>query len=79
MRQAKRKGAEVLITSDLGYHDFLYAEQLGLTIVEVGHHTIEAVGLNRIKEYLEQDRTLTSEFKARIYLSEHQIKPYTLY
>ena len=79
MSQAKRKGAEVLITSDLGYHDFLYAEQLGMTIVEVGHHTIEAVGLNGIKEHLEQDRTLTPEFKARIYLSEHQIKPYSLY
>ena len=79
MRQAKRKGAEVLITSDLGYHDFLYAEQLGLTIVEVGHHTIEAVGLNRIKDYLEQDPSLTPEFKARIHLSEHRIKPYSIY
>jgi len=77
--QAKRKGAEVLITSDLGYHDFLHAEQLGMTIVEVGHHTIEAVGLKRIKEYLEKDQSLTPEFKARIYLSEHYIKPYSFY
>lgn len=79
LNQAKRKGAEVLITSDLGYHDFLYAEQIGMTIVEVGHHTIEAVGLNRIEEYLAQDPSLSPEFKARIYLSEHQIKPYSLY
>ncbi|NLM37275.1 MAG: Nif3-like dinuclear metal center hexameric protein [Firmicutes bacterium] len=77
--QAKGKGAEVLLTSDLGYHDFLQAEQLGMTVVEVGHHTIEAVGLNRIKEYLEKDRTLTAEFKKRIHLSEHHIKPYTFY
>lgn len=79
MGQAKRKGAEVLITSDLGYHDFLYAEQIGLTLVEVGHHTIEALGLNRIKAYLEQNSLLAPEFKARIYLSEKKIKPYTLF
>ncbi len=77
LSQAKRKGAEVLITSDLGYHDFLYAEQIGLTIVEVGHHTIESLGLNRIKTYLEQDPLLAPEFKARIYLSKKKIKPYT--
>ncbi|HEY8391943.1 MAG TPA: Nif3-like dinuclear metal center hexameric protein [Capillibacterium sp.] len=77
LSQAKRKGAEVLITSDLGYHDFLYAEQLGLTLVEVGHHTIEAMGLHRIKAYLEQNSSLAPEFKARIYLSERKIKPYT--
>ena len=79
LSQAKRKGAEVLITADLGYHDFLYAEQLGMTIVEVGHHTMEAIGLKRLKDYLEQDRTLPAEFKARIYLSEHHSKPYSLY
>ena len=77
--QAKRKGAEVLITSDLGYHDFLYAEQIGLALVEVGHHTIEGVGLGKIKAYLEQSLLLTPEFKARIYLNEEKIKPYTLF
>jgi len=79
LAQAKRKGAEVLITSDLGYHDFLYAEQIGLTIVEVGHHRIEAEGLKRVKTYLEQSPLLTPEFKTRIFLSENKLKPYTLF
>jgi dinuclear metal center YbgI/SA1388 family protein len=77
--QAKRKGADVLVTSDLGYHDYLYAEQIDLALVEVGHHTIEGVGLEKIKAYLEQSLSLTPEFKARIYLNENKIKPYTLF
>ncbi len=79
IHQAKQKGAELLITSDLGYHDFLLAEQIGLTLVEIGHHTMEAIGLQRIKEYLEQDPLLTKEFQQRIYISQSKIKPYNLF
>lgn len=79
IHQAKRRGAEVFITSDLGYHDFLLAEQIGLTLVEIGHHTIEACALPKIKQGLEQDPLLTQAFKQRIYISQSKIKPYSLF
>ena len=79
IHRAKQSGAEVFLTSDLGYHDFLLAEQIGLTLVEVGHHTMEACALPRIKERLEQDPLLTQEFKQRIFISQSKLKPYSLF
>ena len=79
IHQAKLSGADVFLTSDLGYHDFLLAEQIGLTLIEVGHHTMEGCALPRIKQWLEQDPQLTEEFKQRIYISQSKIKPYNLF
>jgi dinuclear metal center YbgI/SA1388 family protein len=79
INQVKRMGAELFITSDLGYHDFLLAEQIGLTLVEVGHHLIESCALESIREYLRQDPLLAKEEKQRIYISQSKIKPYSLF
>ncbi len=38
MYAAKRKNCDVYITGDVTYHTALDAEQLGITIIDVGHH-----------------------------------------
>ena len=49
---ARRLGAEALITGDVGYHQALEAEALGLTVVDLGHFETEWPGLRRLAERL---------------------------
>lgn len=74
IKEARAAGAEVLITADLGYHDYLLARDLGLTLVDPGHHVLEKQGLVQIKEYL--DREFDKDADRQIFLSHHQVEPY---
>ena len=74
LRQVKEMGAEVFITADLGYHDFFTARELGLTLVDPGHHIMESRGLAQIKEYLAAK--FTGRFRS--FISRKQIDPYDL-
>ncbi len=76
LRQVKEMGAEVFITADLGYHDFLTAREMGLTLVDPGHHIMESRGLVQIREYLAAK--FPGEFESRIFISRRQIDPYDL-
>jgi dinuclear metal center YbgI/SA1388 family protein len=49
---ARRLGAEALLTGDVGYHQALEAEALGLTLVDLGHFETEWPGLARLGERL---------------------------
>jgi dinuclear metal center YbgI/SA1388 family protein len=49
---ARRLGAEALLTGDVGYHQALEAEALGLTLVDLGHFETEWPGLVRLGERL---------------------------
>ena len=49
---ARRLGAKALLTGDVGYHQALEAEALGLTLVDLGHFETERPGLVRLGERL---------------------------
>jgi putative NIF3 family GTP cyclohydrolase 1 type 2 len=59
IRLAKNSGAEVLVTGDVGYHQALEAEHLGLMVLDLGHFETEWPGLVRLKDLL------TREFRER--------------
>ncbi len=50
---ALHKGADVLVTGDIYYHNAHDAQEEGLTIVDAGHH-IEQIMKSKLKELLEQ-------------------------
>lgn len=49
---AFHKGADVLVTADIKYHQFLDAGQQGWCLVDAGHFATEQVVCSRLKEYL---------------------------
>lgn len=52
---ARRKGADVLVTGDIDYHDALEAKQLGLALIDPGHYCSEYPILNAVENYLKQN------------------------
>lgn len=54
VRQAAFKGADVLITGDVDYHDALEAKQLGLAVLDAGHFGTEQIMVKKIAFYLQQ-------------------------
>lgn len=76
LRKAKSLGAEVMITADLGHHDYLLAEELGLTLIDPGHYLMEIQGLTHLRKYLETE--LVGSLDRRIMISQRQIEPYYL-
>ncbi|WP_138415756.1 Nif3-like dinuclear metal center hexameric protein [Aquibacillus sediminis] len=54
IEQAKQKGADVYITGDMTYHDAQDAWQMGLNVIDPGHH-VEKVMKQGVKHYLDQN------------------------
>jgi len=52
--QAARRGADVLITGDIGYHDAQDALDLGLALIDVGHYNSEAIVVPPLARYLRE-------------------------
>lgn len=52
--QAARRGADLLITGDVGYHDAQEALDLGLAVVDVGHYNSEAIVVRPLAAHLRQ-------------------------
>ena len=46
--KAKEKGADLLITGDIGHHDALTARTLGINVIDAGHFYYRKGGLDRI-------------------------------
>lgn len=42
------KYADAFVTSDVKYHDFLRAAELGLTLIDAGHFTTEDISMNAL-------------------------------
>jgi dinuclear metal center YbgI/SA1388 family protein len=49
---AKKAGAELLVTGDLGHHQALLARNLGLTVAALGHHQTENPGVAALRDAL---------------------------
>ncbi len=44
--------ADAFVTGDIGYHDFLVAQQMGLTAVEAGHFNTEDISMDYLASFL---------------------------
>ena len=46
------KGADVLVTGDIGHHDGLDAVEQGLSVIDAGHYGTEYIFIDDMKEFL---------------------------
>lgn len=66
LESALKKGADVLITGDIGHHDGLDAMEQGMAVMDAGHYGIEQIFLQDLTEELRRmfpDITVTAEEK----------------
>ena len=52
IHDAKRRGADVFITGDLGFHQAQAAMELGLLVIDAGHY-IESIMKQKVCDYLQ--------------------------
>lgn len=52
--EALKKGAQLLITGDIGHHDAIDAVALGVNIIDASHYGLEHIYMQYMKEYLEE-------------------------
>ena len=50
---AVKKGADVLVTGDIGHHDGLDAWEQGLAVIDAGHYGTEYIFIEDMKQFLE--------------------------
>lgn len=51
---ALAKGADVLVTGDIGHHDGLDAVEQGLSIIDAGHYGTEYIFIDDMRRFLEE-------------------------
>ena len=51
---ALRKGADVLVTGDIGHHDGIDAVEQGLAVIDAGHYGTEYIFIDDMKQFLEE-------------------------
>lgn len=51
---AARRGADVLITGDIGYHDAQDAQDAGLAILDIGHFPSEQIAMTAVARHLRE-------------------------
>lgn len=54
VKPAVSKGADVLVTGDIGHHDGLDAVEQGLSIIDAGHYGTEYIFIEDMKRFLKQ-------------------------
>ena len=54
IRASIAKGAQVLITGDIGHHEGIDAEAQGLMIIDAGHYGLEHVFLDEVETYVKE-------------------------
>ncbi len=57
IQEAKRRGAEVLVTGDVKYHEARLAEDLGLALLDAGHFATERLAVSELAARLGQEAT----------------------
>jgi len=61
IQEAKRRGADALITGDVKYHEARLAEELGLCIIDAGHFATEALAVTGLAAAL-SDQIATNQW-----------------
>lgn len=75
IQNAVKKGADVLVTADITYHDAQYADELGIAIVDPGHYALEKPSLEVLLTLLQEQSVLRS-WKTEWLLSEVNTDPF---
>ena len=65
VRQAIEKGADVLLTGDIGHHDGLDAQEQGLAIIDAGHYGLEKIISPYWEEVLKRELPGVEIYQAR--------------
>lgn len=60
--QAVAAGADVFITGEIGHEEFHPIEESGINVIAGGHYQTETVGVNLVRQKLEQDLGLETVF-----------------
>lgn len=69
---AKEKGADLLVTGDIGHHDALKARALGINVIDAGHFYTERVALaGLIKQMKEKSAIQCLEVMLELYEDEN--------
>jgi len=55
LREANRRGADLLVTGDVKYHDARTAEELGLALVDAGHFGTEIIAAEGLAARLDKE------------------------
>lgn len=75
IHKAVSRGADVLITADIGYHDAVEAQHLGLSLIDAGHFATENIAVRFIAEYI-IDETQKQGNEIEVLVSESQKDPF---
>lgn len=70
IQKAYYKGADVLVTGDVKYHDAQEAEHLGMALIDAGHFGTEYIVTPLLKAYLEKLQDKTDD-KLEVIISEN--------
>ncbi len=57
IRDALYKGADVLITGDIGHHDGIDAVAQGMAVIDAGHYGLEHIFIEDMRRYLSEKLT----------------------
>lgn len=52
IKEAVKKGADVIITGDIGHHEGLDALDMGISVIEAGHYGLEYIFIDHVASYL---------------------------
>jgi dinuclear metal center YbgI/SA1388 family protein len=72
--RAYEKGADVLITGDIGHHDALKAAVLGLALIDAGHFFTERVALKSFADHF-KETVSTRDWNVNIAVYEDEEAP----
>ncbi|WP_427339571.1 Nif3-like dinuclear metal center hexameric protein [Caloranaerobacter sp. DY30410] len=72
---ASKKGADVLVTGDIKYHEAQLAISLGLALIDANHYDTEKVILPYLKEYIQNEVGNSID----IYISNFNSVPYEIF
>jgi dinuclear metal center YbgI/SA1388 family protein len=75
LHEAGFKGADVLVTGDIKYHEARDAEALGLAAIDAGHYSTEAIAIGGIAEKLEKGLAARG-FAAEVLTFEGEREPF---
>ena len=71
---AKSKGADCMVTAEVKHHVAVYAKEVGMTVIECQHYTMEHCYLTRLTQILEMQAT-HEKLSVDFILSQKEVNP----
>jgi dinuclear metal center YbgI/SA1388 family protein len=75
IQEAKRHGADVLVTGDIKYHDARQAEELGLALIDAGHFATERLAAEALAARLGKEAAARS-WRLDVFVHEGEHDPF---